>query len=125
MRRLWIGFYPALLAAAEKQDEEDAEVLAEILNSISECILILDREGLQADEVEKLGLLLNQQLDGYEKRREEREAGEADEDEDPEEVKEHQDDEMQEETGVLARISDIVHASFKVYWLFFFNSLCF
>ncbi|CAI4225451.1 unnamed protein product [Auanema sp. JU1783] len=114
MRTLWDAFFPALVEAAKKADEEEAEVLAEILNAIAECVSLLGAEGLAASDIEKIGSLLKIELAKYEERRLEREAEEADEDEDAEEAKEFLDEEMESEAAVMGRISDIIHACFEV-----------
>lgn len=65
-------------------------------------------------ELQQIGEMLSEQLVEYEKRRKGREEVEHDEDADPDEAKEGLDDEEETESAVLSRLSDVIHAGFKV-----------
>lgn len=79
MRRLWAEFFPALVQAANNDDEEDVDVISEALNAIAECITTLEQSGVSGDEIRAIGELLKTQFEGYEERKQAREAEEVEE----------------------------------------------
>ncbi|PAV56029.1 hypothetical protein WR25_06488 isoform D [Diploscapter pachys] len=113
MRSLWTRFLPALTAALKT--ETDLDVTVELISAVSESIDVLGRNGITPGELSEISVLVQEQLNEYEKRRQEREAEEADEDEDPEDANEKMNAENEEEAAVLARISDVVHSCFETF----------
>ena len=77
MRSLWTRFLPAITTALKS--ETDLDVMVELLSAVSESIDVLGRNGVTAEELNEVSLLVQEQLNEYEKRRQEREAEEADE----------------------------------------------
>ncbi|KHJ95673.1 HEAT repeat protein [Oesophagostomum dentatum] len=112
MRRLWVEFFPALCSALERENE--TEVIESLIDSIAECVMQLEAGGLTKEDVEKITMVISEQLKAHEDRRLEAEAEEAEEDADADEVKEKLTDEAEMEGEVLARISDLVHNMFEV-----------
>ena len=77
MRSLWTRFLPALTAALKT--ETDLDVTVELISAVSESIDALGRNGITPGELSEISVLIQEQLNEYEKRRQEREAEEADE----------------------------------------------
>uniref|UniRef100_A0A914ZIN3 Importin N-terminal domain-containing protein n=9 Tax=Parascaris univalens TaxID=6257 RepID=A0A914ZIN3_PARUN len=111
--QLWNAMLPAYKEAIEA--EHDKDVLADQMHGIAQCVEELGAELLTADHLETICGIINQQMIEYEERRQEREKGSKDEDEDEEDAAEALNDEVEEETGVLARVSDVIHALFQAF----------
>ncbi|WKY14632.1 hypothetical protein Q1695_000287 [Nippostrongylus brasiliensis] len=111
-RRLWVEFLPALTHVIEVENELD--VLESYLDAMGECVGQLTG-GLHPDEIEKIAIVISEQLKEHEKRRLQSEAEEAEEDADVDDVKEKMSDEAEMEGEVLARISDLMHQMFLKY----------
>lgn len=111
--QLWNAMLPAYKEATEA--EHDKEVLADQLHGIAMCVEELGPEVVTAEHLETIAGIVNQQMLQYEERRQEREKESRDEDEDEEDAAEAMNEEIEEETGVLARISDVVHCLFQAF----------
>lgn len=111
--QLWQAILPAFKEAIEA--EHDKDVLADQLHGIAQCVEELGAEIVTAADVEVISSIVNQQMVEYEERRREREKGNKDEDEDEDDAADALNEEIEEETGVLARISDIIHSVFQVF----------
>ncbi|GMT04468.1 hypothetical protein PENTCL1PPCAC_26642 [Pristionchus entomophagus] len=119
MRTLWVEYWKALKEAIKS--EVETEVTSEFINAVAECIEQLGPEGLTEEELKEIGGMIKEEMEGYESRRLEREEAEDDEDADPEEAKEELNEEAEIESGILARISDVIHAGFKTIGAPFFH----
>ncbi|KHJ78015.1 hypothetical protein OESDEN_22365, partial [Oesophagostomum dentatum] len=119
MRRLWVEFFPVLCSSLESENE--IEVIESFIDSIAECVMQLGAGGLTKEDVEKITMVISEQLKAHEDRRLEAEAEEAEEDADADEVKEKLTDEAELEGEVLARISDLIHNMFETFGDAFFD----
>ncbi|GMT32852.1 hypothetical protein PFISCL1PPCAC_24149 [Pristionchus fissidentatus] len=119
MRSLWVEYWKHLKDAIKQ--EVETEVTSEFINAVGECIEELGAEGLTEEELKEIGQMMGDEMSSYESRRVEREEAEADEDADPEEAREELDEEAEIESGILARISDVIHAGFKTIGAPFFH----
>ncbi|GMR32385.1 hypothetical protein PMAYCL1PPCAC_02580 [Pristionchus mayeri] len=119
MRTLWVEYWKALREAIKS--EVETEVTSEFINAVSECIEQLGPEGLTEEELKEIAVMMKEEMEAYESRRLEREEAEDDEDADPDEAREELNEEAEIESGILARISDVIHAGFKTIGAPFFH----
>ncbi|VDN02262.1 unnamed protein product [Thelazia callipaeda] len=99
--------------------EHDREVVADQLHGIAQCIDELGPSLITQEQLELILNIINQQMLEYTNRKVEREKSPVDDDDF--ESADTLDDEVEEDIGVLARISDIIHCLFKAYGASFFT----
>ncbi|MFH4978712.1 hypothetical protein AB6A40_005421 [Gnathostoma spinigerum] len=110
--QMWNAFLPAYKGAIEGEHEK--EVLADQLHGIAKCVEELGSL-VTEEHVQIIIGILNQQMTEYEERYQEREKSSRDEDDDEEEADDALNEEIEEEAGVLARISDVIHVLFATF----------
>ncbi|VDN92315.1 unnamed protein product [Brugia pahangi] len=110
--QLWNAVISAYKEAID--GEHDKEVLADQLHGVAQCIEELGPSLITQEQLELILGIVNQQMVEYTERCIER-GKHKDEDDDEEDAVEALKEELEEETGVLARISDVIHCLFKAY----------
>ncbi|VDO30364.1 unnamed protein product [Onchocerca flexuosa] len=110
--QLWNAVISAYKEAID--GEHDKEVLADQLHGVAQCIEELGPSLITQEQLELILSIVNQQMVEYGERAIER-GKHKDEDDDEEDAVEALNEELEEESGVLARISDIMHCLFKAY----------